>query len=202
MADKTKMFKDQIKEIRVDIHSIDRGEAPESGRAALLKLLDEKKSKLKELEMSDKTAKGVDTKDINTLKNVEKDELKTRTEKYEKALEEADNKPTFDIKKKLPKSASLAKKLNALKILKAAGFGKTATDLPAAIKKAGDSVLMTEATLKELHSVLAASNVDDQDVIDMQRTIEELLVAIEQWKTNQQWKVHYSATPTEVRQPA
>ena len=187
MADKIKMFKDQIKEIRVDIQSIDRGKAPESGRAALLKLLDEKKSKLKELEMSDKTAKGVDTKDMSTLKkdktwlyvtdkdsteNLKKKEKKEKLENVKKKDEAEDKRLLPLLKKNLPK----AKKLKALNILKKAGFGiKAEVDKDVYMK-----LQAAEAALKALWSALAEKG-DPLTSVEQQRDIEGLLQKISEW---------------------
>jgi len=187
MADKIKMFKDQIKEIRVDIQSIDRGEAPESGRAALLKLLDEKKSKLKELEMSDKTAKGVDTKDMNTLKKVKEEKEKDLDEKFKQTVMKEMEKPSFDIpKNKEPKNKrdvgfgwSKEKKSTALAILKKAGFGKKAeVDKDVYMK-----LQAAEAALKALWSALAEKG-DPLTSVEQQREIEGLLQKISEWHTS------------------
>lgn len=116
--------------------------------------------------MDAKTAKGVTTTDVPTLKK-----LWDKKEQDKKVKEE-------EQKKKLPKGVGLARKMKALKILKEVGLSKKA-EVP---KEIYDALKVAEDALKALWTVLGASG-DPMTSVEQQREIEQLLQKFSQWHT-------------------
>lgn len=123
--------------------------------------------------MDSKTAKGVTTTDLTTLKKLWDKEEKDNAQKKEEQ------------KKKLPKGVGIANKRKALNILKNAGFESKAqeSNLPTLNADIVKQLTAVEATIKAFYQALETVP-DELAAREWQREIEEFLTKIQDWKSN------------------